>query len=57
MPSKPPRSPDEQRAVCHDLIWARGGTEGALPIGDASYDPLHHFLAVFADGAGAEGCD
>ncbi len=43
------RIPDEQRAVCEDLIWDRRGAEGALSGGDPGYDPLHKLLEIFAD--------
>ncbi len=43
------RIPEQQRAVCEDLIWDRRGTAGALSEGDESYDPLHKLLEIFAD--------
>ena len=43
------RIPEEQRAVCEDLIWDRRGAAGALSDGDETYDPLHKLLEIFAD--------
>ncbi|MEJ7561148.1 MAG: methionine synthase [Ilumatobacteraceae bacterium] len=42
------RLPDEQRAVCLDLVWDRRRPADPAT-GAAAYDPLAHLLDVFAD--------
>jgi 5-methyltetrahydrofolate--homocysteine methyltransferase len=42
------RLPDEQRQVCLDLIWDRRRPADPAA-GTPAYDPLAHFLDVFAD--------
>jgi len=41
--------PEDERDVTEDLIFNRRGTEGAGSNGNADYEPLHAFMALFED--------
>jgi len=41
--------PDEERLIAEDLIFNRRGADGEGGKGDAEYDPLHAYIAMFED--------
>ena len=46
--------PEDERNVTEDLVFNRRGAAGVASNGDAKYEPLHAFMAIFEDRKASE---